>query len=312
MIFRRFAVFCALSLLLLALVPLLSAATGTSMNFGAVAARASAETGIPWTSNLWNILRLAIAEPGLWLLVLGSSVPTLAAIVTLAIFRDGQRALALIRSFRPTGNATDGATRMAAGYALLFALIVLCLFCTLGLRSILAPGVYVSTIAPSPMAFLIALLAAAFLDQGAVLEEAGWRGYATPLLSGSAMSPLAASLAVGLVWGLWHIPRDVVSGVIERLGVLTYLVAFLPSFVLGTLAVSVVAVYFMNRAGGSLWPAIIAHGLTNDAMGIAGSVTIETALTPAHQITKALPLTLLAVALIAIGGKHLNSGTKTP
>lgn len=312
MIYRRFAVFCGFSLLLLALVPLLSVATGTSMNFGALAARASQETGIPWTSNLWNIVRLAMAEPGLWLLLLGSSVPTLAAIVTLATFRDRQRTYALIRSFHPTGSASDGVVRLAAGYTLLFALIVLCLFCTLGLRSILMPGVYVSAITPSPMPFLVALLAAAFLDQGAVLEEAGWRGYATPLLSGSTMSPLAASLAVGLVWGLWHIPRDVVSGVIERLGTLTYLVGFLPSFVLGTLTVSVIAVYFMNRAGGSLWPAIIAHGLTNDAMGIAGQVTIETALTPAHQITMALPLTLLAVALIALGGKRLGPDTKAP
>ena len=63
---------------------------------------------------------------------------------------------------------------------------------------------------------------------------------------------LVAALIIGLCWGLWHLPRDITTGVIDRLGFATYLLQFLPSFVLGTVAVSVIAAYFMNRLGGSL------------------------------------------------------------
>jgi hypothetical protein len=42
----------------------------------------------------------------------------------------------------------------------------------------------------------------------------------------------------------------------------------------------------------------LAHGLANDAFGIAGRATINQALTPGHQITEALPF--LAIALIPV------------
>jgi hypothetical protein len=50
------------------------------MDFGALAGRASKATGVPWTSSLWDVTRLAIAEPGLWVMLVGSAVSTLAAL----------------------------------------------------------------------------------------------------------------------------------------------------------------------------------------------------------------------------------------
>jgi hypothetical protein len=67
---RHFWAFSALSILLLGLVPGLAWVSGSSMDFGALAERASEETGVPWTSSLWDVGRLAVAEPGLWLLLL--------------------------------------------------------------------------------------------------------------------------------------------------------------------------------------------------------------------------------------------------
>lgn len=296
----RFASFSLLCLVLLGLVPLLSALFGTSMEFGAIAAQASAETGVPWTSNLWDVLRLCFAEPPLWLLVLGSSVPTLAALATLAGWRDPAGLREFLGRLRPRGDGTVSAGRLLTGYVMLGLTIVLCLLLSFWLRACLAPGAY--TRGPSLLTpgFASALLVGAFLDQGAVLEEPGWRGFATPLLQGRVVSPLAAALLVGVVWGFWHVPRDVVSGVVERLGLAVYLLRFLPAFVLGTVAVSVAASWFMNRLGGSVLAAVAVHGLTNDALGIAGAVTIEQALTPFHQITKAIPLTLLAALLVLL------------
>jgi hypothetical protein len=69
---RPVAIFYLLTILLLALVPILSALLGLSMDFGAIATEASRQSGIPWTSNLIDVIRLALIEPGLWLLILGA------------------------------------------------------------------------------------------------------------------------------------------------------------------------------------------------------------------------------------------------
>lgn len=302
---RRFAIFYALTFVLLALIPLLQAwLLGGGLDFGAMAARASEKTGVAWTSNIVSLVRLALVEPGLWLLALGSAVPSLAALLVLAISNDRDAWRSFARRLSPINRA--GWRRNAEVYFL----GALALIASLAIARVLreaaggydyppGPGLFTAAIIP-------ALLTAAFLDQGALLEEAGWRGYAAPLLQEKAVSPLAAALIVGLAWGLWHIPRDIFADLIGRLGLLRYLTLYLPSFVLGTVAVSVIAVFLMNRLGGSLWPAIMAHGLTNDSVGVSGLADITQALTPYHQITKAAPLAGLALVIVLFVGRRLG------
>jgi membrane protease YdiL (CAAX protease family) len=120
------------------------------------------------------------------------------------------------------------------------------------------------------------------------------------------LTPLNAALVIGLAWGLWHIPRDVVGGVVERLGLVQYLFLYLPSFVLGTVSTSIIIGYFMNRTGGSVLPAIMIHGLNNDALGIAGEATMVIALAPYHQLTQNVPLAVFAVVLVVLNGSELG------
>ena len=303
---RSFAIFCLLTLVLLALVPLLSLAFGTSMDFGAIAERASLETGVPWTSNLFDVVRLCLREPGLWLLLLGSFVPTLAALSLLACGRDASQWRSFARRFNPVGELRSSGLKEAAVYAALCLGMIGGLLAVFGLREMVWPGEYDQTTFLSIPDFLTMLLFAALLDQGAVLEEGGWRGYATPLLQDHGVTPLGVAIAVGAAWSFWHVPRDIVIGLPGSLGIATYLLAYLPSFTLGTVTTSIIAVYFMNRLGGSLIPAIIVHGLGNDAMGFSGFATIERALTPAHQISKALPFVLLCVLILKWSGPRLG------
>jgi membrane protease YdiL (CAAX protease family) len=191
-------------------------------------------------------------------------------------------------------------------YGLIFVLMVGALVAVSLLRSFLPGPEYVRPESFVGPGLIVAVLAAAFLDQGAVLEELGWRGFAHHELQASHLNPLVAAIVVGVGWGLWHVPRDLTGGVVERLGVLQYLLLYLPSFLAGTVTVSIIAAYFVNRASGSVIPAIIVHGLSNDSVGISGAASMEIALAPYHQATKALPFALLAVGIVLVAGKSLG------
>src|SRR5437588_10772117 len=90
-------------------------------------------------------------------------------------------------------------------------------------------------------------------------EEIGWRGFALPGLQ-SRSNPLVASLIIGALWALWHVPGD-----ITNLGLLslpsTY-IAFL--WFLGlTITGSVLMAWVYNRTEGSLLLMALFHlGLT--------------------------------------------------
>lgn len=304
---KRVALFYTLTFLLLALIPLVHGITvGGPMDFSAAGARASAATGLAWTSNLLVMLRLCVAEPLLWLIVFGSAVPSLAALLVAA--SRWQQVRVLLGRLKPRVSWR----RALREYGLIVLVMLAGLIAVYGLRSVL-PGHHYER-APGLLGpgLIGALLAAACLDQGAVLEELGWRGYALPELQASRMSPLTAAIVVGVGWGLWHVPRDVTGGVIERLGILHYLALYLPSFLTGTITVSVIAAYFVNRSFGSVLPAIVVHGLSNDAVGLSGIASIELALTPYHQATKALPFAVIAIVIIGFAGRRLGAGVLDP
>jgi hypothetical protein len=302
---QRVGWFFALTFLLLLLIPLIETALGGGgLDFEAAAARASAESGLAWTSSLWTVVRLCLVEPTLWLLVLGSAVPSLAALIV-CCWSGRSQIRRLLARLRPLGGGVSWRAALGS-YGLLAMALPACLLCVYALRSLLPGPEYAQPAGLFGPALAISLLTAAFLDQGAVLEELGWRGYAQPELQAGLVSPLGAALLVGVGWGLWHVPRDVVAGVIDRLGLVQYLLLFLPAFVAGTVTMSIIAAYFMNRSGGSIIPAIMVHGLGNDAVGLSGVAAMEVALSPYHQATKVLPFAVLAACIVAVSGRRLG------
>lgn len=80
------------------------------------------------------------------------------------------------------------------------------------------------------------------LTSGPMGEELGWRGYVLNDLQ-KRVSPLAASVFIGLVWGVWHFPLWLIAGYkgIDLLG-------YGAAFVLAIASFSVFMTYFYNKS----------------------------------------------------------------
>lgn len=155
-------------------------------------------------------------------------------------------------------------------------------------------------------AFPAALFVALFLDVGAVTEETGWRGFAQPVLQGR-MTPMAATLVVGLLWGVWHFPArpDVLLGGYGLGGGVVLLAILVLRFVV----LSIVMAHFYNRAGGSTLIAIAMHGLHNDAVGLMGRIT-GAGLAPyvISELALLAPIAVVALWLLVLTRGRLGLG----
>lgn len=97
-----------------------------------------------------------------------------------------------------------------------------------------------------PVVFLQNLVAGSAMG-----EEIGWRGFALPRLQ-QKLNPLFASLVIGIVWALWHIPLyfNINQPLSETFWGWTFL---------GTIADAVIFTWVFNKTRGSLIPVLILH-----------------------------------------------------
>jgi hypothetical protein len=96
-------------------------------------------------------------------------------------------------------------------------------------------------------------------------EEIGWRGYALPRLA-ARFGFARASLVLGVIWALWHLPLFFVTG----LG--NYGQSF-PIFALGSIALSVAIAWLYVHVNGSLFLTMLMHSAVNQTVGIVPSTT---------------------------------------
>lgn len=85
-------------------------------------------------------------------------------------------------------------------------------------------------------------------------EEIGWRGYVLPRLQ-ARHSPLAASLIIGLVWAVWHLPKFLAPGHAVPFG----------WYLLATNAKAILFTWVYNNTRGSLLLATLFHAAINTA-----------------------------------------------
>jgi uncharacterized protein len=121
-------------------------------------------------------------------------------------------------------------------------------------------------------------------------EELGWRGYALPKLL-EHFSPLVASLILGIVWVLWHLP--------------TFLFASMPqshwpplSFLLFVMGLTFVMTWVFLNTEGSVLIATLMHGAAN-TIGFT-----NTAMSPDTEWRWAIGIAYVvaAVIVVAAGG----------
>ena len=137
--------------------------------------------------------------------------------------------------------------------------------------------------------------------QGPVGEEFGWRGYALPKLQNK-FGPLKASLVIGIIWGIWHLPTffaplGVLPAMVTDLGL-----GFIIPYTLGTIANSIFMTWLYNKTGASaLIAGIVWHAAINFwAPLLLSDSSLVAAQEGTHlpTITPVLYLTVLATLVV--------------
>jgi len=136
---------------------------------------------------------------------------------------------------------------------------------------------------------------------GPVGEEFGWRGYALPKLQNKYGS-LIASLIIGTIWGIWHLPDffaplGVISALVAALGM-----GFLIPYTLGTIANTVFMTWLYNKSKAS---ALIAGIVWHAAIDFWAPILLsDSSLVAAREgthlptVAQNLYLTVLAVQVV--------------
>lgn len=190
--------------------------------------------GIPWFG--WLVVRND--NLSLWLFPLFASIGGFAA-----AFAEG--GLAGLRTF---SKRVFGVSRVGR-----YALAAVVVPPLLGLSYLAANGLPLSAQTLS-LGSVLGLSLGAAIVTGPLAEEFGWRGYVQPALL-RRFAPFWAALLVGLVWWAWHFALYRASVFAQPAAALHFL-AYLETW-------SLFAVFLVQRARGSVWPAVALHWAAN-------------------------------------------------
>jgi len=112
----------------------------------------------------------------------------------------------------------------------------------------------------TPAEFLVLLFY--LLITGPLCEEIGWRGYALPRLL-NRFSPFVASLILGVIWGVWHLPSFFVGGMVQA-------ALSLPFFLLNAIFLSIFVTWVFLHTNGSVLITVLVHYTVNICASVIG------------------------------------------
>ncbi len=122
-----------------------------------------------------------------------------------------------------------------------------------------------------------------FLTAGPLQEELGWRGYALPRLW-EGRSALSASVILGSLWWLWHLPLVVIPGKFMTNEPLAF-----PASGVEIVLTSILLTWVYLQARGSVLATMLFHTAMNWSIWIF-----------LPSMTMTLPILVLTIALLAL------------
>ena len=245
---------------------------------------------ISWTA--WGVLSMIGTEPGinlggvLWLL--GGLGPPIAAVIVTRMTDGSQSTRQLLRRL----------LRWRVGWRWYGVAVLLPGLVVIGTIIIDAQIRRITTPLPSPefvLLFVGLIVASAIIGGG--LEEIGWRGFALPRLQAS-LDAFTASLAIGVVWMIWHAPLFIVPGAVQSdLPVLP--------FVVQGIALAVVFTWLYNSTRGSLLLAVLLHGSFNAWLSTVWLLRDD--IDPLTLWIMAILVCMIAIGVVVVyGPEHLS------
>lgn len=243
----------------------------------------------------WLLMSLPVAQnygllaeelPLDFLLILGSWMPNIAAFIVLGLIIKRKGGIkALFKGWLKW--------RMHPGWYLMALTPVLFGFITIFIFQWIY-GYSPSTELFADPAELMALLVLITIT-GAMGEELGWRGFALPRLQ-LRMNALSASILLGIIWALWHVPLWLAGLGFEAIPYWAYLLIGVSFSIMVTAA--------CNSSGGSLLIATLFHLFLN--------VSVNMLENEAFPVLAAVFVIAAIVTVAILGSKKLSSVSKLP
>lgn len=146
-----------------------------------------------------------------------------------------------------------------------------------------------------PLVFLYILI-----FMGPLGEEAGWRGFLLKQLLVN-QKPLYASIFVGFIWTIWHLPLFFIETTIQSTLVTQYDfgMAFI-GYAIYTLILSILITILYIHTKGNVFATILFHTMANTSLGMMPLILIESGALLLLGV-----MILVAVIVIIIGRKAL-------
>lgn len=179
-------------------------------------------------SQLWSV-------PGAW-------GPLIAAVLVLRITKGDLRAWA---SQAGRWRIKPRWYLVALGLPVLLKEIPVIVLASVGVTVGFAPP-------PSIGGYILSFLLSGIIAGG--IEEFGWRGFSLPKLQ-TAHGALGASLIIGIVWAIWHLPIYVMNGPQSYIPFFLSLLRIVPEAILLT--------WLYNSTGGSVLLCMLFHAVYN-------------------------------------------------
>jgi len=126
---------------------------------------------------------------------------------------------------------------------------------------------------------------------GPLSEELGWRGYALERLQ-TRWNALTASLIIGVVWALWHLPLFFMMGTSQHELALPFV-----SFMIKVLATSILYTWIFNNTQKNLWSAIFFHWIWTYVSQVVDSGVLHS---PLYNWLECLPYVIIAMVVVLI------------